>query len=280
MFISYKIFIMKKIITPILFLLLVMSCEEDVLKNKIDDSADALEVINDYTIINQVFQDVGNTTADAIFNAETTINGKISTVKEDPVITIEPLDFTTFPKTITIDFQSGTLGSDGVTRKGIVTVVSTNWYGKDDSEHTTTFSDYYHDDYKVEGTHYTKNLGENEDDNLEFSVKVTDGKITSSTTGESITFTSDSKRTWVSGADTPLNIWDDEYKLEGSHSGTGSNDVDYTMSTTEALHFVLSPRSVKSGILSLSVGNINNIELNYNTSTVTILGVTFPVPQI
>lgn len=267
---------MRKIVAPIFTLLFMMSCGEDSIKNEVDDSADTLEVISDYNVINQIFQDVGNTSSDGVFSAENSTSAKISNSKNDPIITITPLDFTTFPKTIRIDFQDGVIGADGITRKGIVTVISTNWLREDNSEHTTTFDNYYHNDYLVEGTHYTKNLGENEDGNIEFNVKVTDGKITNSNV-ESITFSSETTRTWVSGADTPLNILDDEYMIDGMQSGTSSKGIDYLVSTTEALHFQVSPRSIKSGILNLDIGTTEDVEINYNDSTITILGVTFPL---
>lgn len=265
---------MRKIITPILALLF-MSCQENELKKTID-SATAIEALTEYVTVSKVFQDIGNNSGDAVMSAEnSTIDSKSSNSKTDgSIITVEPLDFTTFPKTITINYQSGVLCKDGVTRKGIVTIVSTDWYGNVGSEHTSTFTNYYHGDFKVEGTHYVKNIGKDQDENLEYSVTIEDGKITTET-GGSIDYTEDSTRTWIAGFNTPLNIWDDEYMLGGSQTGISSKGVEYTLTMEESIHFVLFPRSIESGILDISVGDIDDIKLNYTNSTITVLGKSF-----
>ena len=265
---------MKKIIVPILAILLI-SCEETELKQTLD-SASAIEALTEYAVINKVFQDVGNNSGDAVLSSESSTASKSSSAKTDgPIITIEPLDFTTFPKTTTIDYQSGVLCKDGITRKGVVTIISTDWYGKTDSEHTSTFTNYYHEGFKVEGTHFVKNLGKNEDDFLEYSVTIEDGKITP-LTGNAINYTENSTRTWVAGSDTPFNIWDDEYKLAGSQTGISSKGVAYSLTIEEPLHFVLLPRSIKSGILDIDVASINDIKMNYTNATITILGKIIP----
>ncbi|CAH8283755.1 hypothetical protein EV196_102601 [Mariniflexile fucanivorans] len=265
---------MKKMIVPILALFFV-SCEEEI-QNTLD-SASAVEALTEYAIVNNVFQDAGNNSGDAILSSEDSASSsKTSQTKADgPIITIEPLDFSTFPKTITVNYQDGFLCKDGITRKGIVTIISTNWYGIEGSEHTTTFNNYYHNDYKVEGTHYAKNMGENSDGDLEYHVTITNGKIIT-TAGKTINYTENSTRTWVAGSNTPLNIWDDEYMLDGTQSGVSSKGVTYTLTVEEPLHFVLLPRSIDSGILDIDVASINDIKLNYSTSTITILGKTFP----
>lgn len=267
---------MKKLIVPILAVMFV-SCDEESVKNTID-TASAIDALTEYSTVNKVFQDVGNNSGDAVLNSESTTSStsKLSETKIDgPVITVEPMDFTTFPKTITVDYGTGVLCKDGITRKGIVTIVSTNWYGVEGSVHTSTFTNYYHEDFKVEGTHVVENLGENTDGNLEYSVTIANGKITTST-GATIDYTEDSTRTWVAGSDTHLNIWDDEYMLEGMQSGTSSKGVDYTLTVEESLHFVLLPRSVEAGILDIDVAGIEDIKLNYNTKMVTILGKNYP----
>ncbi len=157
----------------------------------------------------------------------------------------------------------------------MVTIVSTDWYGNIDSEHTTTFNNYYHNDYKVEGTHYVKNLGRDLDNYLKYSVVIENGKITTNSDG-TINYTENSTRTWVAGSSTPLNIWDDEYLLDGTQTGKSSKDVEYTLTVEEPLHFVLLPRNIKSGILNVHIGDLKGIKLNYTTSTITILGVTYP----
>lgn len=271
-----KFSIMKKIIVPI-FAILLASCDGETVKNTIDSAA-AIDALTEYSTVNKVFQDLGNNSGDAVLNSESTTSSaaKLAETKvEGPTITIEPADFTTFPKTITVNYGDGVLCKDDITRKGIVTIKSTGWYGTTGSTHTSTFTNYYHEDFKVEGTHFVENLGENEDGNLEYAVTITNGKITTAT-GGIINYTENATRTWVAGDDTPLNIWDDEYMLDGVQSGVSSKGVNYTLTVEESLHFVLLPRSIKAGILNIDVASIEDIKLNYNTKMVTILGKNIP----
>ncbi|WP_203258865.1 hypothetical protein [Hyunsoonleella ulvae] len=266
---------MRKFIIPILAIFLMNCEEEENLRNADPDVA--IEALTEYAIVSKIYQDVGNNSGDAILESEnsSTTSKTINSKNDEPIITVEPLDFTTFPKTITIDYQSGVLCKDGITRKGIATIVSSNWYGETGSTHVTTFNNYYHNEFKVEGTHSVKNLGKNSDDNLEFSVVIENGKVTASN-GASINYTENSTRTWIAGADTRLNIWDDEYLLDGTQSGVSSKDVEYMLTVEEPLHFVLLPRSIKSGILDVDVASIQDIKLNYGDNTITILGKTYP----
>ncbi|MHA7862834.1 hypothetical protein [Flagellimonas marinaquae] len=272
---------MKKLILPTLVLLLMGCDKEDATPNNAPDTTSdaAINALTEYVLVNKIFQDVGNSNGDAILDAENNTAGSVGKTTLDMTsqveITVSPADFVNFPKTITVDFKDGTLGQDGVLRKGVVTIVSTNWYGQPESTHTATFQDYYHNDYKVEGTHIVENLGANEDGHLEYSVEINDGKITTKA-GDVIQYQEDSKRTWISGSETPLNIWDDEYLLDGLQTGISSTGLDYSLSTIEPLHFVLVPRGIKSGVLSVDLGDIKDIELNYTNSTITILGTTYP----
>lgn len=258
---------------------LLISCGETDPKPDFATAA-TVEAVNEYALISQIFQDVGNQSGDGVLYAENSNAAKAiaKSINNGALITVEPADFSTFPKTTTIDFKSGVKGKDGITRKGIVTIVSTNWYREADSEHTTTFQNFYHEDYKVEGTHVAKNMGKNKDDFLKFNVRIENGRITTQE-GASISYIQDSYRTWVSGFDTPLNVWDDQYLLDGTQSGTSSKGVNYELSIKESLHFFLLPREVKSGILMLNIGKIKDIELNYTNSTLTIFGVSYPFKE-
>lgn len=268
---------MKKLMIPTLALLL-FGCDKEDVKNE-TPSDSAVDALVEYVTASKIFQDIGNNNGDAILTAESETNASqaksIETTSESLQITISPADFVTFPKTITVNFGTGVLGKDGVTRKGSVTIVSTNWYGQPDSEHTATFTDYYHNEYKVEGTHVVKNLGENGDGNLEYSVVIEDGKITTQT-GAVIEYQENSTRTWIAGSDTPLYIWDDEYLLEGSQNGTSSAGLDYTLTVEDPLHFVLFPRNIEAGVLDVDIADIKDIKIDYSNSTITILGTTYP----
>lgn len=268
---------MKKLIIPTLVVLF-LGCDKEDAKTE-PTSEDVVNALTEYVTVNKVFQDIGNTNGDAVLSAESSAATAKSNLVEktapDAEITIVPADFVTFPKTITVDFKTGVLGKDGITRKGKVTIVSTNWYREPGSIHTATFTNYYHNEYKVEGTHVVENTGENVDGFLEYTVVITDGKITRED-GKVIEYEENSTRTWIAGEDTPLNIWDDEYLLDGSQSGTSSSNLDYTLTLEESLHFILLPRSIASGILDVDIADIENIKIDYGNSTITILEKTYP----
>ena len=59
---------MRKIIAPILAILF-MSCQNDELKPNLEPTA-VFETLNEYVSVNQIFQDVGNNSGDAVINAE------------------------------------------------------------------------------------------------------------------------------------------------------------------------------------------------------------------
>ncbi|MFL1012265.1 hypothetical protein [Flavisericum labens] len=267
---------MRKLIIPILAILLV-SCQDKEEVNNDNVQQDALTALVEYTIVNKIFQDVGNNGGDAVLSSESSTSGKSASKSEldGPSITVEPLDFTTFPKTITIDYGTGVLCQDGITRKGIVTIVSTNWYRIEDSQHTATFDNYYHENFKVEGTHVVKNLGMNQDSNLEYSVVIENGKVTAPT-GAVVYYTENTTRTWIEGSDTPFNIWDDEYLLNGNQSGVSANGIEYSLTVEESLHFILLPRGIESGILDVDIADISDIKINYTNNTITIFGQIYP----
>lgn len=268
---------MKKLIVPILACLL-FNCTVEDIKNQAGETTEIIKSLNEAVLVNKIFQDVGNNNGGAILEAEVSVSAQSKTFSKSstgPVITVEPFDLSTFPKTTTIDYGTGVLCKDGITRKGIIKVVSTNWYRVAGSVHTATFNNYYHESYKVEGTHVVENLGEVEG-NLKYTVTINDGKVTSSI-GEVITYQETSTRTWIAGADTPFNIWDDEYLLEGQQTGVNTKGIDYKLAIRDPLHFTLLPRSIKSGIMDVEIGLIKNIELNYTNKTISVLGKTIPL---
>ena len=267
---------MKKAIVPVLIFLLV-SCQRNDGPSDPPDPYDAassfyIEILNEYVLANEIFQDIVNNSGDALLNAEGSLTGSSNT-NAGPVIKVEPSDLETFPKTITVDFGSGTACKDGITRRGIITIVSTGWYGEQGSVHTSTFSNYYHDIFKVEGTQVVENFGTNEDGDLEFVVTVDQGIITV-VDGISINIDEVSTRRWIAGSETPLNIWDDEYLLDSNQWGISSNGTPFQLVYEEPLHYVLLPRAIKSGIVDLEIGSVSDFKINFNDQTITVLGVT------
>ncbi len=243
-------------------------------------ASEAVEVAEEYSLVNKLYNDASNTSDDGVMTAEEDMEGS-STKRiagEGPTITVSPADLTTFPKNITIDFgQEGITGEDGVLRQGIVMIESSDWHSVEGSVHTTTFSNYYQNGYKVEGTHVSTNLGNVDADNQKFQVVIEDGKVTTPA-GEIINYEQNTTRTQKAGASTKLNVWDDEYLIEGTQSGISSSQIEYSMETKEALHFVVVPRGIVAGILELNIGTIEDIEIDYAKKQITTAdGNTYPL---
>lgn len=263
----------KGFLMAVAALVLMVSCD------KIEEPTkpvDVVSVAQEYTLVNKLFNDAANSNDDAVINAEASVgqNGGRITV-EGPSISVDPADLTTFPKTITVDFMDGILGQDGVLRKGKVIVTSTNWHDVVGSVHTAEFEEYYQNGNKIEGIHKETNLGEVEGTNQRFQVEVIDGIVTTES-GAKIFYEENSYRTQIAGQDTKLNIWDNEYLIEGVQNGVSSTDIDYSIETLEPLHFKVVPRGVYGGILSVNIGTYKDIEIDYNNSTITFLGNTYP----
>lgn len=212
-------------------------------------------------------------------NTFSSIYGNCATVTINP-----PLPDTTFPKTITIDFGTTNCeDSYGVNRRGVITAVITGKYRDVGTSITINPQNYYLNDNKIEGTKVVENIGPNADGNTEFTVDISNAKITY-TNGDFTTYESSRLREWVIGESTDglLGILDDEYDITGTASGTDRRGRDYEMTITSPLRVAVLCRWVKSGTIEIQpedlhlrtvdFGNgdcdaIVNVEINGNTYT-------------
>jgi hypothetical protein len=270
---------MKRINFGLLFLVCGMAIVGCDLKEELDKAvtpAEASEAIEEDVAVNRIFQAVSNNADESILSGEATLveeslSGSACILlmpDPGPTITVTPLG-SNWPKTITVDFgTTGIEGADGMTRRGIMTIISTARYSQTNSTHTTTFNNYYQNDHKIEGTHVAKNLGLF-NEALKFSVNISDGKVTTPE-GDVIRYTQSTERTWVAGGTTPLNVWDDEYDLSGTMSGVSSKGVNYTMQIIEPLHFIVSPRDITGGTLEVDMDGLPTMLINYSDNTLTI----------
>lgn len=176
------------------------------------------------------------------------IYGNCATVTITP-----PLPDTTFPKTITIDFgTTNCQDSYGVERRGVITAEITGKYRDVGTSIIITPSNYFLNDNKIEGTKTVQNLGPNADQNTEFSVEISNGKVTY-TDGKYTTYESSRIREWVIGESTEglLGVLDDEYDITGTASGVDRNGRSYDMTITSPLRVAVLCKWVKQGILEI-----------------------------
>jgi hypothetical protein len=153
------------------------------------------------------------------------------------VVTVDtPNDSTRFPKTITIDYGEGctvVINGEEYTRKGIIEIVITDRWFIEGATRTTTFTDFYINDVKIEGTQTATNEGLNADSNLVFTNILTDGKIIFGNSLE-YTRTSESAREWVRAADPIDDIW----YITGTRSGVTVDGIEYSHEIVERLMMI------------------------------------------
>lgn len=194
------------------------------------------------------------------------------------------LDTVAMPHLLTIDFGStNCLCFDGKYRRGKIIVSFIKRYRDSGSSHTIAFSNYYVNNYKVEGTQTVVNNGHNAKGNITFSIQTS--SVITDTTGKQLTFTSTRTREWIAGESTiGLHGWsDDVYSITGSASGTSFNGASYSANITSPLLIALSCRWVEQGTIAFTPSGELTRTIDFgsgscdNQATVTIAGKTFPI---
>lgn len=173
----------------------------------------------------------------------------------------------TFPKTITIDYGTGCIGQNGLTKKGKIIINVSGDMRVAGNTRTVTFDNFYINDMKIEGSRNAENIGLNNIGNM--VIKLT-GDITA-TNGEYSRNRSFTRyREWISGIST-CDISDDELHVTGSGIAIGRRGIEIPHTITEKI--VLKPGQCKyplSGkvdigtetrgvILNFGNGNCDNI---------------------
>ncbi len=167
-----------------------------------------------------------------------------------PTITIELSEEGRYPIVVTFDY--GTENCEdrhGRLKRGSVIVTKTGPHWEVGSERTVDFDEFYVNDNKVDGIRTFKNEGQNVDLNWEFSITI-DVTVT---TVEGISWTrkADRIRTMIAGSDTPKYVWDDEFLVTGTSSGTSSLGCAVEREITTALYRKRICRFPVSGVIQI-----------------------------
>lgn len=104
-------------------------------------------------------------------------------------------------------------------------------------------------------------MGMNENGHYYFSISLQQGKII---TSDSTVMTREYTRTreWVAGYDTRT-VWDDEYLITGSASGTNYKGKSYSRTIVEPLHIKMACRFIVSGVIELQVEGCEPVVIDY-----------------
>ena len=257
--------------------LIAVSCK----KRKLNRSTDTSQ---DDAVAQAAFDDVFHVTDEAASD-ESGVNKTASySFGSCATVTLSPdLPDTTFPKTLTVDFGStNCTGNDGVERRGKIVAVFTGKYRDAGTVITVTPTNYYVNDYKVEGTKTITNNGRNSAGNINFDIDV-DGKVTTPTNDE-ITWESNRNREWIEGEGTTFltdglsGIFDDVYSITGTGGGINRNGRAYTLTVTKPLIFQVGCRWLKEGTIELEPEDLKKRVIDFgdrnetcnNDATVTI----------
>ncbi len=124
-----------------------------------------------------------------------------------------------FPRTIVLDFGTGCTVQN-ITRSGKVNIVISDSIRKPNSTSTITFTNYFVNGYKREGTITYKNVST--PGVRSWERKVVDGKITAPNNGGFFIHNSTHVVTQTAGANTPIVYFDDVFSISGSGSVTNA----------------------------------------------------------
>jgi len=240
-----------------------------------------------------------NATAEAIFsrsyNQISKASRQVGSKSSDTTIAGCPTLYIsgTWPQLhLDIDFGTGCLGDDGITRRGQINTILTGLYVDSNSVVTSTFNNYYETingvDHKIQGTQIIKNLGHNQAGHPYFSVDVQNASITFAE--GTINYTSQRQNEWISGYNTYMNPFDDEYNVTGTANGTDISGAAFTCTITSPLlcKFCTSIYSwiVASGKLDIENPGYPTITVDYGdgscdwTIYVTINGTTYTIVYV
>ncbi|MCU0422105.1 MAG: hypothetical protein MUC81_04770 [Bacteroidia bacterium] len=199
--------------------------------------------------------------------------------KSGPTVIVDSLST---PRTMVIDYGINTLCNDGKTRAGKIRVSWTGRYRQAGTLITITPDSFYQNGNKIEGVKTVLNNGRNTRGNLNYTVTVSNAKITF-IDGRISTWNATRNREWTAGENT-LAWNDDVYLITGNANGTARNGISYTSDITNALRVDLScTHRLTAGTIEIRPTGKLSRTIDYGngicdqTFTVSIGGRTFTV---
>lgn len=243
----------------------------------------AVRVMQEYILVSGLFSDSFDESSSAAKESDNQLDGRKGTKSDFPIITIEPFDLVTWPKTITANYgTTNFLCTDGRYRRGSIIITASDFYRNEGATYTVNFDNYYQNEYKLEGTQTVSNSGRNTDGFLVYTVAITNGKITTPDS-KIVYFNQNSTRTWTEGEATTVQPCDDVYLIAGIQDGISSDSISYTITTPEPLNVLVCCKWVRSGILNINIEDFPTISIDYgetncdNQASISFGGTTYPV---
>lgn len=262
---------MNKLITGLMAIVLVTSLGSCKKRKLNRDTTTSIDV----SMIEGGFNDVQKVSEDAMKeeNLEGKADGGFRDIYGSPTVTVSPAwPDTTFPKTITVDFGSGTTDWLGRVRKGLLTMVATGKYKDSAAVFTITPTNYYVENYRIDGEKIITNNGRNGAGNLNYTIDINNGQVTTPD-GETATWESLRNREWIAGENTTWltdglsGITDDTYSITGSANGVNRLGRTFVVNITSPLIVALDCKWVKQGTLQLMPEDLDTRTVDYGAGT-------------
>lgn len=255
----------KKLIFPIALVvattIFISGCKKFVHQNikAASNSSVAISTFND------VFEQL-NAAVDSSLDAKTVTNWNMNgTLCTD--VTLSSVG-STFPKTLTIDYGAGCIGTDGVSRSGKIIAVFDGNFEAESTVVKISFDGYSNGQYSVAGTDSIINTGANGNGKPTFAEYIRDVNI--SWNGQEILWEADLNRTWIEGETTDFltdttvaGLNDDVFELTGTAIGNDSNTHPFTLEVTQAVVVKTECKWITGGMLIVNPVNFNAGTVDY-----------------
>ena len=216
-----------------------MSCEKNELSpiSDPDVSTDIL-LAQDDVVSDDIYNDIDADIQSAVQTLEENEFQTVSTKSADDEfpcleVTVDHPDTTQFPKVISFDYGEGCMfiiNGDTITKKGMILVTLTDRFFNPGAQRIVTFKEFYMNEVKVEGTITSTYIGINDDELLEYTMILEDGKLIYNDTTQ-YTREARHKKEWYRSS-VPV---EDSLYISGSMWGTNIEGVEYSREITDKL---------------------------------------------
>jgi len=245
----------------IIALLFVFSCQKE--QRAVTDNTpfNANSVEKNAIVATATFDEL-NDFAQSGFDA-TILKGGILTYGTCPAVSV---NFLTAPFSISLDWGTGCLYSDGITRSGTIVITLSGLMSEKNSVATMKIENYIADGKKISGTTKITYLGPNAGNNWPRYSIVSEGKIEFPDKGV-VTFKSESVRLQAEGTKT-TSITDDVWRTEiQSASGINKDGTSWTGKTTKVMIKKGDCKWYNSGtfVITPSSGDVKTIDFGDGT---------------
>ncbi|MBI1222859.1 MAG: hypothetical protein GC180_09675 [Bacteroidetes bacterium] len=260
------------ILSAVLSVLIFASCKKDKTTTSQPENSGDLLMGQELVISEQYFGDLKSI-------ADEAESGSLSSFKSAGCATVT-LDQSN--KKIKVDFgSSNCLCKDNRFRRGVLDITYTKTYWDSGNVITITPSNYYVNDYGLNGTKMVTNLGLDANSNPHWQVDV-NGTVIKPLNGGTVGWICNRIMHWVAGSGTPANWTDDAWEMEGSATLTTSSNAVYNLDIQSNLHRALACAYIDKGVLQISKTGITPRIIDYgngtcdNDATLTVGSVSIP----